>query len=180
MGAGDPALLPIRTKRAAEDAVRGSGVPHAILRATHLMDSLDLFVRDRAVVLPGPQPHAYHYLAAADFARQAARALEDDAPVGDFELHGPEPLTMADACRTYVRLARPDLAFAEQPLGALRPVANATGDSQLKLVMMLFDASRRMPQAGPADTRLGMAETRLEDWCRARHGDGGVGRATYK
>ena len=172
IGEGDPALLPVQTKQAAEAAIRASGVPYAMLRATHFMESLDMFARDGRATVLGPQPNAFHYLAAADYARAAVRALTDPAvPVGAYELLGPEPFTMADAVRTYVRLARPDLEYAEMPLDALRGAAAASGDPQLALVVMLFGAFQQMPEQGggeAADAVLGKAETRLDDWCRAR------------
>ena len=178
VGAGDAELLPVRTKQAAENAIRASGVPYAILRATHFMESLDMFARDGKAMLLGPQPHAFHYLAAADFAGMAVRALTDPGvPSGAYELLGPQAFTMGEALRTYVRLARPDLEYAEMPVAALRPAAEASGDPALQLAVMLFEAFQRMPEAGGAeiaDAALVAATTTLEAWCAARAGAANV------
>lgn len=168
----DAGLLPVRTKRAAEAAIRASGVPYAILRATHFMESLDLFVRGKTATILGDQPRRFHYLAAADYARQAARALVEPAAAGKaLTLLGPQAYTMREALDVYVRLSRPDLKVTQAPLSVVRLVATLKRDKQLKLVTDLFRAFRRIPETGDrteADRLLGPATTTLEDWCRAR------------
>lgn len=170
--AADPALLPVRIKQAAEAAIRASGVPYTILRASHFMESLALFVRGRTATLLGRQPRRFHYLAADDYAAQVARAL--DAPGAENQaltLLGPEALTMAEALGAYVRIVRPDARLARAPLALVRLVAALRRDPELALVTRLFAAFPRIPETGdrgPADALLGAATTRLEPWCRAR------------
>lgn len=168
----DPGLLPVRVKQTAEAAIRASGVPHTILRATHFMESLDLFVRGETATILGDQPQRFHYLAAADYAAQAARALtEPGAADKALTLLGPQAHTMREALDVYVRLSRPDLKVAQAPLPLVRLVATLKGDRQLKLVTDLFRAFRRIPETGDraeADRLLGPATTTLEEWCRAR------------
>lgn len=168
----DPNLLPVRTKRAAEAAIRTSGVPYVILRATHFMESLDLFVRGKAATILGDQLQRFHYIAAADYAAQVSRALTEPAAANKaLTLLGPEAYTMREALDVYVRLSRPDLKVTQAPLPVVRLVATLKRDRQLKLVTDLFRAFRRIPETGDraeADALLGPATTRLEDWCRAR------------
>ena len=170
--AADPRLLPARIKQGAEAAIRASGVPFTILRATHFMESLDLFVRGRHAELLTPQPHKLHYLAAEDYGRQVVRAFEEpDAANKAMTLLGPHPYTMREALDIYVARARPDLTVRELPLAVARILALVVRDPGLKLAVRLFDAFRQIPETGDrseADALLGPATTTLEDWCDAR------------
>lgn len=170
--AADPSLLPARIKQAAEAAIRASGVPFTILRATHFMESLDLFVRGRKAVLLGRQPNRYHYLAADDYAGQVARAYRaEEARNQALTLLGPDPFTMEEALGRYIALVRPDLKFARMPLLLPKLIARLTGNAELKVVTALFDAFAKMPETGDAeaaDRIIGKARTSLDTWCRAR------------
>ncbi len=100
--------FPIRIKRAVEASLAASGVPWTFFRATHFMESLALFVRDGRASVLGRQPHALHYLAAADYACMAARALDSaDAQNRVFYLFGPQALTMREALRGYLAALHP-------------------------------------------------------------------------
>jgi len=168
----DPALLPVRTKRAAEAALVASGVPYTILRASHFMESLDLFVRGNKAVLFGPQPQRFHYLAADDYAGQVVCALRSPQAAGQaLTLLGPQGFTMREALSLYIELVRPDLALSEPPLAPMRLVAKVTRNRQLDFATRLFGAFRQIPETGDgarADALVGTATTRLADWCRAR------------
>ena len=54
----------------AEAAIRASGVPYTIFRATWIMESLPLFIRGKRAIVIGRQPHPLHWVAAADYADQ--------------------------------------------------------------------------------------------------------------
>jgi uncharacterized protein YbjT (DUF2867 family) len=170
--AADASLLPPRIKGAAEAAIRASGVPYTILRASHFMESLDLFVRGRHVDLLTPQPHKIHYLAASDYADQVARAYETPAAANQaLTLYGPEAFTMREALDIYVARVRPDLTVRELPLFVARIMARFVRDPGLKLAVELFDSFRRLPESGDssqADALLGEARTTLDQWCEAR------------
>ncbi len=169
---GPPDLLPVRIKTAAECAIRASGVPFTVLRPTHFMESLDLFVRGGKAELLGPQPHRFHYIAADDYAAQVARLLDmPDAEAPELTLLGPQAFTMREALEFYLRLARPDLKVVESPLALVKLVAALTRNPQLRLVTTLFEAFRRLPETGErisADRLVGPATSTLEAWCRAR------------
>lgn len=171
---GDPRLPPVRAKQAAEAAVTASGVPFTLFRATHFMESLDLFVRGTSASIIGRQPHPYHYLAAADYGRMVAAAYAaPDAAGQALTLLGPQPLTMRQALEVFIRTARPDLKLSVAPLPLLRLVARLTGKADLAHAVVLFDAFRRLPETGdraPADRLLGPATTTLAAWCAARRG----------
>lgn len=170
--AADPALVPVAVKRAAETAVREFGIAWTIFRATHFMESLPMFVRGRHAELFVPQPQAFRYIAAEDYANMVVRAfVSEGARNRAFLIAGPEPLKMAQALERYVQIVHPGMKIRRTPLALFRLIAWASHKPDLRHVAMLFDAFRRIPETGNAEEAyalLGRADTRLEDWCR-RH-----------
>lgn len=175
--AADQRLLPVRVKGAAEAAIRASGVPYTIFRASHFMESLDLFVRGEHAELLTPQPHKLHYLAASDYADQVVRAFANQAAANKaLTLLGPEAFTMREALDVYVARLRPDLTVRELPLFVAKILSRFVRDPGLRMAVTLFDAFRRIPETGnseEADLLLGKARTRLDQWCdQQRHNRG--------
>jgi uncharacterized protein YbjT (DUF2867 family) len=168
----DPKLLPVQAKQLAEAAIMSSSVPYTIFRATHFMESLDLFVRGKKAVIIGQQPIPFHYLAAKDYARMVTRALNTAEAVNQaFTILGPEPFTMREALKKYITIARPDLSLTSLPLWFFKLLSRLTGKADMLHVATLFDAFRQIPEAGntePANRILGAPDTRLEDWCKER------------
>lgn len=167
-------LLPVRVKGAAEQALMNSGVPFTILRATHFMESLDLFVRGNSAVVLGRQPHRYHYLAAKDYAARVAAAYNaPEARNRALTLLGPEPFTMAEALAIYLSLVHPGKKLRQLPLAVPRLVSLLSRNRELQMVVALFDAFRRIPEnddGAEADRLLGKSTTTLSQWCVERAG----------
>jgi uncharacterized protein YbjT (DUF2867 family) len=77
-------------------------VPSTIFRPTYFMETLPRQVRGSQAVVLGRQPHPFHLVAVADFARMVSRALAAPASAGQrLDVHGPEALTIAEALRIY-------------------------------------------------------------------------------
>ncbi len=172
MEAADPKLPMAHAKQSAEAAVQGSGVEWMLFRATHFMESLDLFVRSGRIELMTPQPLAYHYLAARDYGRIVAQAyLEPSAANQAFTMLGPQPLTMRAALDIYVSRLHPGMKIRATPTAILRLVAALTGNRELKHASLLFSTFPKIPETGDrdiTDTLLGRAETTLAQWCDTR------------
>lgn len=170
--AADPRLLPAKIKQGAEAAIRASGVPFTILRASHFMESLDLFVRGSRIELLIPQPKRIHYLAAADFGRQVVCAFSDPRAIEKaYTLLGPEAFTMREALEIYARELRPDLSIRTLPLPLARMASVFVRDPGLKLAIKLFEAFSVIEEparTADAETVLGQAETTLAQWCEGR------------
>ncbi len=169
----DPAHFPVRIKQAAEASIRDSGASYTILRATHFMESLDMFIRGNAAVIPGHQPHRWHYLAASDYAAQVLKAHGNRAARGRaFTLLGPEALTMREALTRYVAALMPEARVREMPLPLLRLIARATRNRQLAMVAALFEAFRQIPEGRDPGNEtqevLGPAHTDLASWLNRR------------
>jgi uncharacterized protein YbjT (DUF2867 family) len=170
--AGNESLLPVRIKLNAEHLVQASGIPWTIFRCTHFMESLDLFVRGRKATIIGHQPHAYHYIAAEDYAAMVSRAFETEAAANRvFTILGPESFTMAEALQVYIRELAPELKLGRVPAWLLRLVGTLTGNQELRFLTQLFASFTRVGESGdpgPANRLLGTPSMTLMQWCQAR------------
>lgn len=168
--AGNERHFPVRIKAAAEAAIRASGVPFTILRATHFMESLPLFVRGRRATVLGRQPHRYHYLAAADYARMVAQAFREPRAAGrTLTALGPAAYTMAEALAVFTRSALSGVQVDSLPLPLARLIARLTGNRDLRFAAELFAAFAAIGEEGDAaeaNALLGAPAIELEQWCR--------------
>ncbi len=165
-------FLPVRVKRSVEACIAQSGVPWTFFRATHFMESLPFFVRDGRASVLGRQPHLLHYLAAADYAAMAARALDSDrAQNRALYLFGPQAFTMREALLRYVSALHPELKVTTLPLPVARIVAALTGNQDLRFAADLFAAFAAIGEHGDpeeANRLFGTPSTTLSEWLRGR------------
>ncbi len=168
--AGNEHHFAVRVKTACEESLRSGGVPYTIFRATHFMESLPLFVRGMTAQVLGRQPHKYHYIAAADYARMVSRSLQvDEAANQTFTIFGPQPFTMHEALKVYLAHTHPGMPIKNPPLPLLRVIARLTGNKGLLFATQLFAAFAALGEEGdpePANRLLGAPQTTLEDWAR--------------
>ena len=159
-----------RAKWRAEQAIRASGVPATIFRATWFMETLPQFVRGRAAILLGRQPHPLRWLAAADYAQMVARSYRTAAALGrELYLYGPEPLTMREALRRYLARLAPGVRLTRLPLWLSAGLGRATGDAELRsltTLMAYYDRHGETGDPGPAEAICGRAELTLDEWLR--------------
>lgn len=164
--------FPVRVKAVVEASLAASGVPWTSFRATHFMESLPLFVRDGRAAVLGRQPHRLHYLAAADYAAQASRALEHEGCANRaLHLWGPEAWTMRDALARYLAATHPGMKAGTLPLPVARVIAALTRNADLRFAAELFAAFAAIGEAGdPAEANrlLGAPATTLDAWLAAR------------
>lgn len=173
-GRSDPVVqrhFVVRIKRAVEEALAMSDLPWIAWRATHFMESLPQFVRDGRAAVLGRQPHALHYVAAADYARMVSRAFaEPSSHSRALTVFGPEALTMRTALQFYVAARHPELNVSTLPLPMARLIAYLRGDADLRFAAELFDAFRDIGETGDpreANELLGAPQTTLQQWLAA-------------
>jgi uncharacterized protein YbjT (DUF2867 family) len=158
----------------AEQAIRDSGVPFTIFRATWFMESLPLFVQGRFAILIGRQPHPLRWLAAADYARMVARSYQASAALGrELYLYGPEALTMREALQRYRDLAAPGLAVLTLPVWLTRILGRVSGSAELQSLTTLMAYYDRHGESGDPEEAhriCGAPTTTLDEWCRQRQG----------
>ena len=105
-------------KVAAEQAIRTSGVPFVFFRPTYFMDNLGRHIQGRRAVALG-RPRPLHMVAASDFATMVSRAFRAPNVAGcDLAIHGPEPVTIAEALDVYCRVVEPDKRVVTVPLAS--------------------------------------------------------------
>lgn len=161
-----------QAKLAAEEALRASGVPFTIFRATFFMESLARYVRDGRASVVGAQPHRWHWVAASDFGRMVARAFETPAAAGQtLTVAGPEALTLREALTRYVALAHPGLAVNTLPLWLAGLFAALSPKGELAARLPFFRYTEQVGESGdpaPANALLGAPRLTLEAWTRQR------------
>jgi uncharacterized protein YbjT (DUF2867 family) len=159
-----------RAKLRAERAILDSGVPHVILRPTYVMDTLPRHVQGPfAMVIGHPPP--LHMVAAADLATMVVRAhhLPDVSDL-DVHVHGPEPLTIADALRTYCSLVEPGKRVVVVPRRLMSAADRVVLRGRLRPALEVMALLERFGEQGDpseADALLGRPTTTLTEWCKA-------------
>lgn len=95
-----------RAKSRGEQALKASGVPYIIFRASWFMETLPLFVQGKTISLIGNQIHPLHWIAAEDYARMVSQSYKNDNALNkELYIFGPEAYTMGDAMKTYAESA---------------------------------------------------------------------------
>jgi uncharacterized protein YbjT (DUF2867 family) len=169
-----PAEL-FRLKAAMEQRLRASGVPHIILRPTHLMDTWiamlgkPLATRSRALVI-GRGQNPVPFVAGRDVARAAARLATEPGTGLTVDLGGPEMLSLLDVNRILAASLGVTVARTiRMPLGSLRAGGvllrpfHEVLSRQLKLGALL-DTLPQAVDSGPAWRQLGITPRTLTDW----------------
>ncbi len=158
-----------KAKLQAEAAIRASGVPYSIWRATWFMESLPQFVRGNRAVLMGKQPHPWSWLAVDDYARMVSTAFgTPEAANKIFYVHGPEKLTMRRALEFYCSQVRPGVRVSTVPLLILSLMARVTRNDTMRSAVGLMRYFNQIPEQGDpteANALLGAPETNLDGWC---------------
>jgi uncharacterized protein YbjT (DUF2867 family) len=166
-----------RLKAAAEQRLGASGIPYAIIRPTHLMETWarvlgqPLAQRSRAMVL-GSGRNPVSFVAADDVARAAAHLADQDGEGYHIDLGGPQALTIIEfneliaatfelTVRRQTRLSAGMLRLASR---ILRPFNEITS-RQLSFGALL-DTQPQVVDSTPAWQRLGIRPTTLHEWLR--------------
>ncbi len=171
---GDVPRLPMTSiaKSRAEDAIRRSGVPYTMFRATMYMETLPQFVRGTRALIFGAMPSPFRWIAAADYAELVARALGNDSVTGKaLCIKGPQALTMDQALTAYRDRLVPSLKIAHVPLGLLDTAAAVSFNPTLREMaktMRLFGAPTEPGDPSECDRLLGPLTTTLDRWCDER------------
>lgn len=162
-----------RAKFEAEQAIRRTGVPHTIFRATWMMEALPLFVRGSRAVVPGRQPHPLHWVAADDYARMVARAFVTPEAVNrSLYVFGPEAHSKPEALAIYTSIVCPSVSVTRLPLWLMNGLAAVSFDAgfraDVRRMRYYETIGDDFGDPGEANRLLGAPQTTLKDWCEAR------------
>jgi uncharacterized protein YbjT (DUF2867 family) len=176
-----------RAKLDAEAAIRASGVPYTVFRATWFMESLPLFVRGSKATSMGKQPHTWHWIAANDYARMVATAYRTtQAENRILYVHGPEALRIPEALEFYCARVHPGVKVSSVPLWLIGIVARLGRNAVLANVVRLmryFEIVREAGDPEEANALLGGPSTTLAQWCeeqKASRASGQTGGSSPK
>jgi uncharacterized protein YbjT (DUF2867 family) len=172
LAAPDAPAPDLRAKFQAEQAIAASGVPYTVFRPTYFMETLPRHIRGRRAVILGRQPHPFHLIAAADFARMVSRAFSTPAALEKvLDIHGPQAFTIPDALRTYCGRLAPDTQVVTRPLWLMNLLDRTVLRGQLRGTLGLMHALQESGERGnptEANELLGAPSISLAEWCEQR------------
>ena len=162
-----------RAKFKAEEAIRTSGIPYTIFRASWFMESLPLFVQGKQALVIGKQPNPLHWVAAADYARMVSRSYQISTALGKaFYIYGPQSFTMKQALQIYRQNVVPHVQIATMPIWLMTLLGAITFNVEwqsLAQLMAYYDQIGEEGQPDEANRLLGAPQTTLQQWCEAQH-----------
>ena len=158
----------IKAKLEVENVIKETGLPYTIFNCTHFMESIPLYIRNGKAMIIGKQQHKIHWLSAVDYAWMVSQAFENkESDFKNYEVTGPEALTMKEAFELYVEKKDPGIKVTRVSLGMLGFIARVSFNSKLKFLVDLmgyFDSTPEHYDPNHAPHILGKAETTLQDW----------------
>ena len=161
-----------RSKLKGEAALKSSGVPYTIFRASWFMETLPIFVQGKSISLIGNQIHPLHWIAAEDYARMVSKSYQTDESLNkELYIFGPEAYTMGEAMKIYASIAAPDLKVSPVSTKMLAILGALTFNTEWKSMATLMEHYERHGEDGSpeeANRLLGKPTTTLMEWCNKR------------
>lgn len=152
----------------AETAVKASGIPYTIFRATWFMESLPLFIQNGRAVMIGKQNTPLHWLAVQDYAEMVATAYRTkQAANKTLYVYGPKALSMNTAVKQYQTRIHPEAAFTKSPTWLITLMAKMTRSAELKDIATFMKYMEQIQEVGSpeeANSLLGKPQTTFEEW----------------
>lgn len=165
-----------RARLQAENALRSSGVPYTIFRASFFMETMHNLVRGKLLLHIGRHPHPYQWIASTDYARMVAGAYATpQAANKTLYACGPHSLTMRQALQVVQRVACPHHRLVYLPIWAAQILARVGGRQQLQSALPFFEYCEKIDtflSGSPQESNdlLGAPTTTLEMWARRELG----------
>ncbi len=158
-----------RSKVKGEAALKSSGVPYTIFRATWFMETLPLFVQGKSISLIGNLPHPLHWVAAEDYARMVSKSYQTDETLNkELYIFGPEAYTMGDAMKIYAE--HNDIKVSRMSTQMLAVLGTLTFNAEWKGMSVLMKHYENWGEDGSPDEAnrlLGAPQLTLNEWCKS-------------
>jgi uncharacterized protein YbjT (DUF2867 family) len=158
-----------RSKFKGEQALKSSGVPYTIFRASWFMETLPLFVQGKQISLIGNQIHPLHWIAVQDYARMVSKSYQTEKTLNkELYIFGPESYTMGEAMKIYAEIAAPDVKVSPVSTKMLSILGTLTFNTEWKSMATLMGHYERHGEDGSpeeANRLLGAPTTTLKEWC---------------
>ncbi|MFN8382035.1 MAG: NAD(P)H-binding protein [Anaerolineales bacterium] len=157
-----------RSKFKGEVALKSSGVPYTIFRASWFMETLPLFIQGKSMSLIGNQIHPLHWIAAEDYARMVSKSYQTDEALNkEFYIFGPEAYTMSDAMKIYTNIAAPKVKVSPISIKMLSLLGMLTFNAEWKGMAVLMKHYENWGEDGSPDEAnrlLGTPSVTLKEW----------------
>ncbi len=158
-----------RSKVKGEAALKSSGVPYTIFRASWFMESLPLFVQGKSMSLIGNQIHPLHWIAVEDYARMVSKSYQTEETLNkELYIFGPEAYTMGDAMKIYTEIAAPKVKVSPISIKMLSALGTLSFNTEWKSTALLMTHYENWGEDGSPDEAnrlLGMPKIPLKEWC---------------
>lgn len=160
-----------RSKLKGEAALKSSGVPYTIFRASWFMETLPMFVQGKSMSLIGNQIHPLHWIAAEDYARMVSKSYQTDETLNkELYIFGPEAFTMGEAMKIYAEYAGVKVApISIQMLAVLGALTFNTEWKGMAVLMKHYENWGEDGSPDEANHLLGAPATTLKEWCNKRY-----------
>ncbi len=159
-----------RSKVKGEAALKSSGVPYTVFRASWFMETLPMFVQGKQISLIGNQIHPLHWIAAQDYARMVSKSYQTTETLNkELYIFGPEVHTMGEAMKIYTEIAAPDVKVSPISTKMLSIMGTLSFNTEWKSTATLMRHYERHGEDGwpeEANRLLGAPTTTLKEWCK--------------
>ena len=159
-----------RSKVRGEAALRSSGMPYIIFRASWFMETLPLFVQGKSISLIGNQIHPLHWIAVEDYARMVSKSYQTDETLNkELYIFGPEAYTMGEAMKIYADHV--GVKVAPMSTSMLLALGTLTFNAEWKGMATLMKHYEKWGEDGSpeeANRLLGAPKITLREWCERR------------
>ena len=160
-----------RSKLKGEAALKSSGVPYTIFRASWFMETLPMFVQGKSISLIGKQIHPLHWIAAEDYARMVSKSYQTEETLNkELYIFGPEAYTMGEAMKIYAEYAGVKVApMSTRTLAVLGALTFNTEWKGMAVLMKHYENWGEDGSPDEANRLLGAPATTLKEWCNKRY-----------
>ena len=161
-----------RSKVRGEAALKSSGVPYTIFRASWFMETLPLFVQGKSISLIGNQIHPLHWIAAKDYARMVSKSYQTEETLNkELYIFGPEAYTMGEAMKIYADHAGVKVSpMSTQLLGVLGMLTFNTEWKGMAVLMKHYEKWGEDGSPEEANRLLGAPRMTLQEWLAKQRG----------
>ncbi|HNO83999.1 MAG TPA: NAD(P)H-binding protein [Anaerolineales bacterium] len=155
-----------RSKVRGEAALKSSGVPYTIFRASWFMETLPLFVQGKSISLIGKQIHPLHWIAAEDYARMVSKSYQTEETLNkELYIFGPEAYTMGEAMKIYADHAGVKVSpMSTQMLAILGTLTLNTEWKGMSVLMKHYENWGEDGSPDEANRLLGAPQVTLREW----------------
>lgn len=155
-----------RSKVRGEAALKSSGVPYTIFRASWFMETLPLFVQGKSISLIGKQIHPLHWIAAEDYARMVSKSYQTEETLNkELYIFGPEAYTMGEAMKIYADHAGVKVSpMSTQMLAVLGTLTFNTEWKGMSVLMKHYENWGEDGSPDEANRLLGAPQVTLREW----------------